>query len=186
MTNDELRTILDKHSLWISSEKKEGSCANLYGADLRGAYLREANLSDADITGADLSSADLRDADLRWADLSETNLSGADLIGTVLIGATLRDVNLSDANLLGANLSRTNLIRAKNIQSFQCGKSSRVCYAVRHEDYVMFQIGCLWGTSEEVIKKIREDYGDNSHYERLVALYSEPTFWIENGHGEIR
>ena len=182
----ELKNILDNHSLWLSSQKKEGSCANLFGADLSGAYLRDANLSDADITGADLTSADLRDADLRNADLSGTNLSGADLIGTVLIGANLRDVNLSNANLLGANLRGSNLIRAKNIQSFQCGKSSRVCYAVRHEDCVMFQIGCLWGTSEEVIKKIREDYGDNSHYEKLVLIYADPEFWIANGHGEIK
>ena len=182
----ELKNILEDHKLWLSSQKKEGSCAYLFGADLSGAYLRDADLKGADLKGADLSGADLRDADLRDADLRNADLSGADLIGTVLIGANLRDVNLSNANLLGANLRCSNLIRAKNIQSFQCGKSSRVCYAVRHEDCVMFQIGCLWGTSEEVIKKIREDYGDNSHYERLVSLYTEEEFWIANGHGEIK
>ena len=186
MKKKELNKILDDHKLWLSSEEKEGSCADLIGVDLKLTYLRGANLSKARLIGADLRGADLKEANLMCADLSGANLYGADLIGAVLIDSNLRDVNLSDANLFGANLRGSNLIRAKNIQSFQCGKFSRVCYAVRHEDCVMFQIGCLWGTSEEVIKKIREDYGDNSHYEKLVLIYADPEFWIENGHGELK
>jgi hypothetical protein len=186
MKKEEIDKVLENHKLWRSSQKKDGACANLSGVDLSFAYLRDANLCDADITGVDLYGADLRDADMRLADLSGTDLRGADLIGTVLIGANLRDVNLLGANLLGANLLGVNLRGAKNIQSFQCGKSSRVCYAVRHADCVMFQIECFWGTSEQAIEKIREDYGDASHYEMLVSIYSDPDFWITNGHGETK
>jgi hypothetical protein len=171
MTKEELQKILDDHKLWIESDGVEGERADLIGANLRGANLYGANLIDADLRGADLRGSDLIDADLRGADLRK-----ADLIGANLIGANLRGANLYGANLYGA----------KNIQSFQCGKSSRVCYTVRHDTCVMFQIGCFWGTSDEAIKKIREDYGENSYYERLVSLYSETSFWIENGHGELK
>ena len=207
MNNEELGKILDGHRLWLSSEKKDGYFADLIGVDLRGTTaLMGANLTSADLSGvtlrhSDVSNANLTDvkmsnADLSWADLSDsilceanlngTNLSDTDLTGADLTGAYLINADLGNADLSGADLSGVTLRNANNIVSFQCGKTNRVSYAVRHKDCIMFQIGCLWGTSEEVIKKIRKDYGENSHYERLVSLYTEEEFWIENGHREIR
>ncbi len=99
MENVTLKTILEQHTLWLNSNKKEGkradlTCANLYGAnlsgaDLTGADLRYANLIrsiliDTDLTGANLRYATLSDADLTGAILTNATLAGADLTHTIL------------------------------------------------------------------------------------------------------
>jgi uncharacterized protein YjbI with pentapeptide repeats len=58
-TQEELKVILEKHTLWLSSGGIEGKKADLSGADLRG-----ANLSNADLSGAYLSGANLKYANL--------------------------------------------------------------------------------------------------------------------------
>ena len=78
MNTNELKTILEKHKMWLNDEDG-GKMANLSEADLSGANLSEADLSGANLSGADLSRADLRWANLSGADLSRTNLSEADL-----------------------------------------------------------------------------------------------------------
>ncbi|ECJ2061983.1 pentapeptide repeat-containing protein, partial [Salmonella enterica] len=55
MNPSELAKILELHKVWISSFGKEGSKANLYGANLYGANLYGADLSGANLYGADLS-----------------------------------------------------------------------------------------------------------------------------------
>ena len=100
-------------------------------------------LVNAIMLGADLSGADLRGADLRGADLSGADLSGAYLRG------------------------------AENIKSFQCGEYNRVSYAVKHENETMFKIGCFWGNTEEAIAKVKEKYGEDSDYEKLIRIYDE-------------
>ena len=114
--------------------------------------LRET-LLDAIKEGADLRGADLRGADLRGADLR---------------GADLRDADLRGANLSGADLSG-----AKNIKSFQCGEYNRISFAIKWESEVMFKIGCFWGNTEKAILKVKEKYGENSYYEKLIKLYTE-------------
>ena len=133
------------------------------GADLRGADLRGADLSGADLRGADLSGVDLRGVDLRGVDLSGADLSGADLRGVDLSGA-----DLSGAYLIGADLSG-----AKNIKAFQCGEYNRISFAIKWESEVMFKIGCFWGNTEKAILKVKEKYGENSYYEKLIKLYTE-------------
>ena len=76
-TQDQLRTIIDQHGLWLRGEG--GSRANLYGADLSRANLYGADLSRANLYGADLSGANLSGANLSWANLSGANLSWANL-----------------------------------------------------------------------------------------------------------
>ena len=93
MNTDELKTMLEKHKLWLDDEEG-GKRADLRDADLRG-----ANLQYADLEGADLRDADLRDADLRGANLEGADLRDADLEGTDLEGAELRGANLRGANL---------------------------------------------------------------------------------------
>ena len=70
MTSNELKEVLQKHYIWLTTSTNEGR------ADLSNANLSNANLSNANLSGADLS-----DANLRYANLSNANLSGADLRG---------------------------------------------------------------------------------------------------------
>ena len=89
MTKDELNKIVADHYKWLSTNRKEGSSADLHSANLSRAYLHGANLrgadlSSADLSGANLSDADLRSANLRSADLRSANLSGANLSGADL------------------------------------------------------------------------------------------------------
>ena len=123
-------------------------------------------------------------ADLCNAYLVGANLRNADLSNALIIRADLRGANLTGVAIRGANLTGADTSGAKNIVSFQIGKSNRISYAVRHKDCVMFKLGCFWGNTNEAIEEIRKDYRENSHYEKLVLLYSDPDFWIENGHSE--
>jgi len=101
MNTDELKTMLEKHKLWLDDEEG-GKRADLRDADLRGANLRGANLQYADLRDADLRGANLRGANLQYADLRDADLRDADLRG-----ANLRGANLRGANLRGANLDYT-------------------------------------------------------------------------------
>ena len=84
MEHAKLRKILDEHKRWIETNQRDGSRADLRGANLREAYLRGATL-----WGADLREANLRGATLWGADLRGANLWGADLRGANLLGADL-------------------------------------------------------------------------------------------------
>ena len=77
------------------------------------------------------------------------------------------------ANLRGANLSCASLSGAENIKSFQCGEYNRVSYAVKHENKTMFKIGCFWGDVNKAIIRIKEKYGEDSDYEKLIRIYDE-------------
>ena len=70
----ELKQILDQHSLWIRTVGANGSRANLEYVDLTYANLSCSNLFKANLTDANLAGANLRDA----------NLTDADLTGTIL------------------------------------------------------------------------------------------------------
>ena len=184
MKKEKLQEIPQPHLTWLDG-KEGGEPANLRCADLGNANLRRADLKNANLLGADLGNANLlganlEDANLLGANLRGANLEDANLIGANLIGANLMDANLTGANLecanlRGADLGGADLLNAKNIMSFQAGNSNRVCYAVKHDNCVMFSIGCFWGSTEEAIKKIREDkkYGEGHHYEKLVRIYTE-------------
>ena len=124
--------------------------------------LRET-LLDALKEGVNLRGANLRCANLRCA-----NLRCADLRGANLRGANLEDTDLRDANLRGADLEC-----AENIKSFQCGEYNRVSFAVKCESEIMFKIGCFWGNTEKAILKVKEKYGENSYYEKVIKLYTE-------------
>lgn len=114
-----LKEILEKHRLWVTSGGKEGvradlSRANLFGANLIAADLTEAiliwaNLNAANLSGANVIAANLFGANLIAADLSRAKLSAAKLTGANLIGANLSGADLSAADLRGANLNRADL-----------------------------------------------------------------------------
>jgi hypothetical protein len=72
-----------------------------------------------------------------------------------------------------ADLRNASLGGAKKIKSFQCGDRNRVTYAVKHKNNVMFKIGCFWGNTEKAIKAAKEKYGNESHYEKLITIYTD-------------
>jgi hypothetical protein len=135
MTPEQIKTVLDNHSLWLEGEGGERAnleganlkkanleWANLRWASLRGGDLEGANLEGANLKKANLEGANLRWTDLKWASLIEADLEGANLYMASLIEADLRwtDLkwaNLEGANLYGANLEGANLSRASLIEA---------------------------------------------------------------------
>ena len=123
-TELELRSILEKHSLWLAGDPN-GERADLSGSDLREVDLRGANLSWADLCWADLYGANLYGADLyganiimsdlRGAILCRSDLTRANISGADLTEADLRGADLYGADLNGAILCRANLCEAKHI-----------------------------------------------------------------------
>ena len=94
MKAEDLKIVLEQHELWIDSEGKEGSRADLRGKDLSGANLRFAYLTGASFAGANLTDADLSGANLirtqmpegfinkqkiKVQKVGETELSGPDM-----------------------------------------------------------------------------------------------------------
>ena len=127
ITEEELKTILEQHELWLDSNETEGKCADLSGADLSGADLTDANLYGVNLrcanltrsnlygvnlTRADLSGANLTRSNLTDANLTRANLTSADLTDVYLTSAYLYRVDLTDANLTRANLTSANLYSA--------------------------------------------------------------------------
>jgi len=75
------------------------------------------------------------------------------------------------ADLREANLSGANLRGAKGIYSFgPIGETGRTGYAVRHDNKIMFALGCFWGNLDDACKAIRTKYGVNSLYEKQVVM----------------
>lgn len=62
MDGEQLKQVLTDHSLWLSSNGKQGKRAGLHRANLTGANLSGADLTRANLTGADLFGADLTGA----------------------------------------------------------------------------------------------------------------------------
>lgn len=98
----EINKILEQHELWLESDGRKGTHANLSGVDLSGANLEGVNFEGANLYSVNLKRTNLKEANLSWANLLWANLEGANLSGA----------NLSDVDLSGANLSFAALIRA--------------------------------------------------------------------------
>ena len=79
ISKEELKTILEKHKLWLRQEDG-GEKANLSGS----------NLSGSNLSGSDLRWSNLSGSDLRWSNLNGSDLSGSDLSGSDLSGSDLR------------------------------------------------------------------------------------------------
>ena len=112
MNQEELKTILEKHVLWLRTNGAEGERAILAGAILAGANLNGADLNGATLVGAILAGATLKNADLTGANLTGANLTGANLYRSSLKNADLEGANLSGATLAGATLAGASLFRA--------------------------------------------------------------------------
>lgn len=124
---ENLKKILNEHSIWVLSlgkvgkladvknwklDKRNLKMANLPFAKLHFVSLRGANLAGINFRQADLYKGSLIDADLEGADLEGANISKGDLSFSKCRGANFADANLEGANFEGANLSETNFTRA--------------------------------------------------------------------------
>ena len=141
----DISQIIEQHALWLDTNGKEGSRANLTRANLYGVNLKRANLTRANLYGANLTRADLTLANLDYANLDGVNLYGANLNGVNLEGVNLHGVNLTRVNLTHAKLTYANLTHANldgasgnlnNIKSVFCDT-----HPVTYTAEVM-QIGC--------------------------------------------
>ena len=90
-----LAEVLAHHKIWLGSDGREGSRADLgsrsfAGQVLCGVDFEKADLQRTDFTGADLRRANLRDTDLRNALFDGADLRGADFTGADVTGITIR------------------------------------------------------------------------------------------------
>ena len=106
-----LKQILAAHKKWLETKGKQGTRADLSGANLQEADLTGANLQQAILWGANLQEAHLTDANLQGADLGDASLQEADLLGANLQGA-----DLFVANLQGADLREVEAVTASQIK----------------------------------------------------------------------
>jgi hypothetical protein len=95
----DLEAILKQHKLWLDSDGKSGTRAELGGANLNGASLSGADLSRANLTGACLTGANLNGASLNGANLDGAFLNDANLDSAFLYEADLRSADFEPANL---------------------------------------------------------------------------------------
>ena len=155
-TQDQLRTIIDQHGLWLRGEG--GSRANLSGANLSGANLYGADLSGANLSGANLYGANLSGANLSWANLSGANLSGA--------------------NLSGANLSWANLYKWAQVSFKGHGERGRMLTAYQQEETleVFYQCGCFHGTAKDLIEYIAK--GDEVYRKSRTIAFETVTMLL--------
>jgi len=98
---EELEQILTAHRLYLETNRKQGTRANLSATDLTGrdfsgkvlrrikldhTLLRNVNFAHANLQRANLIGADLRGACLTGTDLGDARMSGANLEAAVLVG----------------------------------------------------------------------------------------------------
>lgn len=102
--------LTSEHEQWLLSEGKEGTRAEVHGADLTGASFARRKLARAifgrcDLSGADFSGSDLSRSTFHGCFLSGASFRGADLRGTRLLECTgLAAGQLAEADLEGAQL----------------------------------------------------------------------------------
>lgn len=64
ISKDELKTIIDRHVLWLDSCGTDGERANLSKTDLSGMDLTGANLKMADLSGSDLTGTNMENTNI--------------------------------------------------------------------------------------------------------------------------
>lgn len=70
ISKDELKTIIDRHVLWLDSCGTDGERANLSKTDLSGMDLSGANLKMADLSGSDLTGTNMENTNIYSAKIN--------------------------------------------------------------------------------------------------------------------
>ena len=89
-----LADVLALHKIWLESDGRQGSCADLSDRSFRGTALcgmsfEKADLRRATFTATDLRHVSFRNADLRQASFEECDLQWADFDGANLAGLSV-------------------------------------------------------------------------------------------------
>ena len=119
LSKEEINEIIRKNDLWVRTDGREGSPADLSRTNLRGVSLVGSNLEGANLEGAYLYGAYLKKINLRGAILSGSNLRGANLRWADLRRSIFKDTNLMRADLMKADLRGTFLAGAINLDCEQ-------------------------------------------------------------------
>ena len=85
------------HKIWLESDGRAGSRADLSDRGFAGSVLCGVNFERANLRRADFSGADLRDANLRNSDLTEAVFDNTDLRGADFSGANLTDLSFRNS-----------------------------------------------------------------------------------------
>lgn len=105
MTTDELKRVIELHSLWITDHVLDGVRADFTAKDLRNADFRDCDLRCAGFERADLRGANFNGAKLDGVEMNGALLDHATMVGATMTGAGLRRARLNHANLRGTNLT---------------------------------------------------------------------------------
>lgn len=103
-SQEQLRSILEQHLLWINSDRRAGRRADFSATDLSGVDLSKTVLASANFRGAVLDRTNLAGAMLAAADFQDAALSRTDLAGADLRGADFRGANLDNVRDEGATV----------------------------------------------------------------------------------
>lgn len=152
----------------ISLYKAYLAGVDLSGTNLSGADLAKAILYKADLAKTDLYKADLSEANLAKTDLYEANLTEASLYKANLYEANLYEVDLYEVDLTEAYLTGANLYIARGVRTFTAGNYNRLCFTYIYNNEQRWQLGCFNGNYEETKKAVKEKYGKDSHYYRMI------------------
>jgi len=118
LTDEELKSILDEHAMWLETNGEKGKQADLSYVDFTRQNREEALLQWNMLRKADLRHANFLGASLRGAVLSKINLSGAalkrvDFVRSQFINANLKEAHLVESNLQMADFSGANMQKAR-------------------------------------------------------------------------
>lgn len=133
-TKEQLNEILQQHQLWLDTNGRQGTRADLSNAILISLDLQGVNLSQAilqrttihltNLDRADLSGAVMIDANVSFSRLNQVDLSNAILIRAILINTPISmgkliETRLQNAILYNAKLNEANLAKA-NLSGADC------------------------------------------------------------------
>tara|TARA_R110000796_G_scaffold43804_1_gene107444 strand:+ start:244 stop:795 length:552 start_codon:yes stop_codon:yes gene_type:complete len=176
MTYTQIKEIItNKYSNFSGLNIEKGSFESL---DLRGANFDKTCLigaffEEADCGGANFTCANLTGADFDNTYLEMANFSSANLENCFFGRATLNRANFYGSYIAGANFSKSDLSFAKGIRQWQSAcESGDIWYTVGSMFGATHKCGMFWGTTEEAIKYIRNQDGENSETEKLLLIYS--------------
>jgi uncharacterized protein YjbI with pentapeptide repeats len=108
----DLNNILEDHTKWLASDRKEGTRAdlqstNLYKVKLKGCNLAYANLQEAYLMGTEFDDAILIGTDLEDSWACNASFDRAQLKGANFKGADLTAAAFVNADLTGADFENT-------------------------------------------------------------------------------
>lgn len=138
ISHNELNATLDKHQLWINSNRLSGERATLnrcdfFGVDFSAYDLRWVDFLNCNLRNSCWGDADLRSVNFSGSDLRDSIFGKADMRFSYLENTDMRSSFLSNCNLECAYFSNTSLTKAK------LPKKSYVLLGEKYEIYIFHE-----------------------------------------------